>query len=107
MQGFAGAQAGSTKVEGPGMVSFLATRFSASWKLEFNRPRIPTTIVAVWPNSCDTCGYGPWIPRLPGSTAESTSSWHRQGRVLSQVDIMLAALARQHKLYLLTTDQGF
>jgi tRNA(fMet)-specific endonuclease VapC len=31
----------------------------------------------------------------------------RQGRVLSQVDIMLAALARQHKLIVLTTDRDF
>ena len=31
----------------------------------------------------------------------------RKGRVLSQVDIMLAALARQHKLALLTTDRDF
>ncbi len=30
-----------------------------------------------------------------------------QGRVLSQVDIMLAALARQHKLIVLTTDRDF
>ena len=31
----------------------------------------------------------------------------RKGRVLSQVDIMLAALARQHKLTLLTSDLDF
>jgi tRNA(fMet)-specific endonuclease VapC len=31
----------------------------------------------------------------------------RQGRVLSQVDMMLAAVARQHKLALLTTDRDF
>src|SRR5260370_922839 len=31
----------------------------------------------------------------------------RVGRVLSQVDIMLAALARQHRLILLTTDRDF
>jgi predicted nucleic acid-binding protein len=31
----------------------------------------------------------------------------RQGRVLSQVDMMLAALARQHKLAFLTTDRDF
>jgi tRNA(fMet)-specific endonuclease VapC len=29
----------------------------------------------------------------------------RQGRVLSQVDMMLTALARQHKLAILTTDR--
>ena len=31
----------------------------------------------------------------------------KQGRVLSQVDMMLAALARQRKLKLLTTDKDF
>jgi tRNA(fMet)-specific endonuclease VapC len=31
----------------------------------------------------------------------------RQGRVLSQVDMLLAALARQHKLTVLTTDRDF
>jgi tRNA(fMet)-specific endonuclease VapC len=31
----------------------------------------------------------------------------RKGRVLSQVDMMLAALARQHKLTILTTDRDF
>ena len=31
----------------------------------------------------------------------------RQGRALSQVDMMLAALARQHKLIVLTTDRDF
>jgi tRNA(fMet)-specific endonuclease VapC len=30
-----------------------------------------------------------------------------QGRVLSQVDMMLAALARQHQLIVLTTDRDF
>jgi tRNA(fMet)-specific endonuclease VapC len=31
----------------------------------------------------------------------------RQGRALSQVDMILAALARQHKLTVLTTDRDF
>jgi tRNA(fMet)-specific endonuclease VapC len=31
----------------------------------------------------------------------------RQGRVLSQVDMMLVALARQHKLIVLTSDRDF
>jgi tRNA(fMet)-specific endonuclease VapC len=31
----------------------------------------------------------------------------RQGRVLSQVDMMLAALARQHDITVLTTDRDF
>jgi tRNA(fMet)-specific endonuclease VapC len=31
----------------------------------------------------------------------------QKGRVLSQVDMVLAALARQHKLVVLTTDHDF
>lgn len=31
----------------------------------------------------------------------------RQGRALSQVDILLASLAKQHKLTVLTTDRDF
>jgi predicted nucleic acid-binding protein len=31
----------------------------------------------------------------------------RKGRVLSQVDMMLAALERQHRLIVLTTDRDF
>jgi predicted nucleic acid-binding protein len=31
----------------------------------------------------------------------------RKGRALSQIDMMLAVLARQHKLTVLTTDQDF
>jgi tRNA(fMet)-specific endonuclease VapC len=31
----------------------------------------------------------------------------RRGRALSQVDMMLAALARQHQLVVLTTDRDF
>jgi tRNA(fMet)-specific endonuclease VapC len=33
--------------------------------------------------------------------------FRRQGRALSQVDMMLAALARQHELIVLTTDRHF
>ena len=74
--------------------------------MEFNRPRLPTTIVAVWPNFFAT--------RLWPLDTETTRLYgavylelHRQGRVLSQVDIMLAALARQHELIVLTTDRDF
>ena len=47
------------------------------------------------------------MPTPPGSTARSTLSLRRLGRVLSQVDMMLAALARQQKLTILTTDRDF
>jgi len=44
-------------------------------------------------------------------TAEIYGATHielrRKGRVLSQVDMMIAALARQHKLVVLTTDRDF
>jgi tRNA(fMet)-specific endonuclease VapC len=39
--------------------------------------------------------------------ADIYTDLRRRGRVLSQVDIMLAALARQRKLTLLTTDRDF
>lgn len=38
---------------------------------------------------------------------EAFNELQRQGRALSQVDIMLAAVARQHKLIVLTTDSDF
>ena len=107
LRGFRRCPSGSTKDEGPGIVSFLVTWFSAGWKLEFNRPRIQTTIVAGWPNSCAMCGYGPWMPRPPRLYGAVYLELRRRGRVLSQVDIMLAALARQHMPIVLTTDRDF
>jgi tRNA(fMet)-specific endonuclease VapC len=48
---------------------------------------------------------------LDSATARSYGEIHRelrkQGRVLSQVDMMLAALARQMQLSLVTSDQDF
>src|SRR5438552_257691 len=48
---------------------------------------------------------------LDGDTARQYGAVYnelrRQGRVLSQVDMMLAALARQHRLTLLTADRDF
>jgi tRNA(fMet)-specific endonuclease VapC len=53
--------------------------------------------VRLWPLGADTARqYGAVYNEL-----------RRQGRVLSQVDMMLAALARQHKLAILTTDRDF
>ena len=53
--------------------------------------------VRLWPVDTDTTRfYGAVYNEL-----------RRQGRVLSQVDMMLAALARQHKLTVLTTDRDF
>jgi len=54
-------------------------------------------LVRVWPVDLETAEiYG-----------ASHIELRRKGRVLSQVDMMIAALARQHKLVVLTTDQDF
>jgi tRNA(fMet)-specific endonuclease VapC len=53
--------------------------------------------VRLWPLDADTVQlYGAVYIEL-----------RRLGRALSQVDMMLAALARQHKLTILTTDRDF
>jgi tRNA(fMet)-specific endonuclease VapC len=53
--------------------------------------------VRVWPLELASCQiYGVVFNELA-----------RAGRVLSQVDMMLASLARQHSLTLLTTDLDF
>ena len=53
--------------------------------------------VRLWPLEAETA-------RVYGAVYAELS---RQGRVLSQVDMMLAALARQHKLIVLTNDKDF
>jgi len=53
--------------------------------------------VRLWSLDADTA-------RLYG---EVFNELRRQGRALSQVDMMLAALARQHQLTILTTDRDF
>ena len=64
-----------------------------------NRRRLAQLLrhVRLWPLDTETT-------RLYGAVYLEL---RRQGRVLSQVDIMLAALARQHKLIVLTTDRDF
>jgi len=64
-----------------------------------NRRRLAQLLrhVRLWPLDTETT-------RLYGAVYFEL---RRQGRVLSQVDIMLAALARQHKLIVLTTDRDF
>jgi tRNA(fMet)-specific endonuclease VapC len=68
-------------------------------KPEENRRRLVQLLrqVRLWPVDADTT-------RLYGAVYIEL---RRQGRVLSQVDMMLAALARQHKLIILTTDRDF
>ena len=68
-------------------------------KLEENRRRLAQLLrhIRLWPLDADTTQlYGAVFTEL-----------RRQGRALSQVDMMLAALARQHKLTILTTDRDF
>jgi predicted nucleic acid-binding protein len=68
-------------------------------KPEENRRRLAQLLrhVRLWPLDADTA-------RLYGAVYIEL---RRQGRVLSQVDMLLAALGRQHKLHVLTTDRDF
>ena len=68
-------------------------------KPEENRRRLAHLLrhVRLWPLDAETA-------RLYGAVYIEL---RRLGRVLSQVDMMLAALARQHKLTVLTTDRDF
>jgi tRNA(fMet)-specific endonuclease VapC len=68
-------------------------------KADENRRRLVQLLrhVRLWPLDAETSRvYGAVYIEL-----------RRQGRVLSQVDMMLAALARQHKLTVLITDRDF
>jgi tRNA(fMet)-specific endonuclease VapC len=68
-------------------------------KPDENRRRLAQLLrqVRLWPLDANTTRfYGAIYLEL-----------RRQGRVLTQVDMMLAALARQHNLTLLTTDRDF
>ncbi len=68
-------------------------------KPEENRRRLEQLLrhVRLWPLDAQTARlYGKVYVELRG-----------QGRVLSQIDMVLAALARQHKLTVLTTDRDF
>ncbi len=66
-------------------------------KPEENRRRLAQLLrhVRLWPLDAETA-------RLYGAVYIDL---RRRGRVLSQVDMALAALARQHKLTVLTTDR--
>jgi tRNA(fMet)-specific endonuclease VapC len=68
-------------------------------KPEENRRRLLQLLrqVRLWPLDAETT-------RLYGTVYLEL---RRQGRALSQVDMMLAALARQYNLTVLTTDQDF
>ena len=68
-------------------------------KPEENRRRLAQLLrhIRLWPLDAETA-------RLYG---EVNLELRRHGRVLSQADIILAAVARQHKLIVLTTDRDF
>jgi tRNA(fMet)-specific endonuclease VapC len=77
----------------------LEAGIQQSSQLEENRRRLGQLLrhVRMWPLDSDTARqYGGLYNEL-----------REKGRVLSQVDMMLAALARQHKLTILTTDRDF
>ena len=64
-----------------------------------NRRRLTQLLrhVRLWPLDVETARF----------YGEVFNELRQKGRVLSQVDMMLAALARQHKLIVLTTDRDF
>jgi tRNA(fMet)-specific endonuclease VapC len=68
-------------------------------KPEENRRRLAQLLrhVRLWPLDAETA-------RLYGAVYIEL---RQKGRVLSQVDMVLAALARQHKIAILTTDRDF
>ena len=72
-----------------------------------SRPRNQTTIVADWRSCFATSDSGRSMPKRHGSTARPTSSCGKRVCALSQFDMILVALARQHKLADLTTDRDF
>lgn len=77
----------------------LAVGIQQIQKPEDYRRRLAVLLrhVRLWPLDHDTTQhYGEVYLHL-----------RRQGRALSQVDMMIAALARQHKLIVLTTDRDF
>ena len=77
----------------------LETGIQQTRKIEENRRRLGQLLrhVRLWPLDSETS-------RLYGKVYIELRD---QGRVLSPVDMMLAALARQHKLTVLTTDRDF
>lgn len=54
-------------------------------------------VLRVWPVDVDTTQH----------FAELSADLRKRGRVLSQFDLLIAAVARQHKLVLLTADADF
>jgi hypothetical protein len=64
----------------------------------------------IWPASQPqwrSSDFGLPITRQPLNLETCSQNLRRQGLVLSQFDILIASLARQHQLTLLTADQDF
>jgi tRNA(fMet)-specific endonuclease VapC len=77
----------------------LEVGIQQSRSIDENRRRLAQLLrqIRLWPLDAQTCRiYGAVYLEL-----------RRAGRALSQVDILLAALARQHKLIVVTTDRDF
>ena len=74
----------------------------------FSRQQSRQRIAADWANSCVMSACGPSMRTPPVVLAEVFNAiLRRKGPVVSQVDMMLAALGRQHKLTILTADRDF
>jgi tRNA(fMet)-specific endonuclease VapC len=94
-----GRRAGHRFISCYPVVCELEVGIQQTAKPEDSRRRLAQLLrhVRLWPPGAETTQlYGAVYLEL-----------RRLGRVLSQVDMLLAALARQHKLTVLTTDRDF
>jgi tRNA(fMet)-specific endonuclease VapC len=94
-----GRRAGHRFISCYPVVCELEAGIQQTAKLEDNRRRLTQLLrhVRLWPPDAETA-------RIYG---EVYIELRHLGRVLSQVDMLLASLARQHKLTVLTTDRDF
>jgi tRNA(fMet)-specific endonuclease VapC len=72
-------------------------RLSRRYRQNLARLQAALTILRVWPADGDTAV----------EFADLVRELRSAGRTLSQFDLLIAAIARQHKLTLLTADQDF
>jgi predicted nucleic acid-binding protein len=94
-----GRRAGARFISCYPVICELEAGIQQTPKPEENRRRLAQLLrhIRLWPLDADTA-------RLYGAVYLELRC---QGRVLSQVDMVLASLARQYKLTVLTTDQDF
>jgi tRNA(fMet)-specific endonuclease VapC len=72
-------------------------RLSKRYRQNLARLQTALTIIRVWPADEDTAV----------EFADLVHELRSAGRTMSQFDMLIAAIARQHKLILLTADQDF